>query len=154
MTVKTAATHSEVYFCTFVRSFKTLDLRRRTQRYGVIMSCFLHFSSLKNTKVERCRATFQAGASVLALINTPSLPHSWNNDCSQYQKQRFFSSGTCGEAGGGGRKKNPSWCGNILSFAMGRLSGRFQCNRGRDGPHSSALTSCPKKTFYLLARKT
>lgn len=47
----------------------------------------------------------------------------------------------------GGRKKNPSWCGNILSFAMGRLSGWFHCNRGRDGPHSSALTSCSKNHF-------
>lgn len=63
---------------------------------------FSFFPSEKH-KVEYCWVTFQARAAVLALINTPSLPHSSHNDCSLYQKQWFFSSGTCGV-----KKKNPS----------------------------------------------
>lgn len=50
-------------------------------------------------------------AHILALINTSSLPHSWNNGCSLYQIQRFLSSGMCGR-----ERKIPSWCGSILSL--------------------------------------
>lgn len=107
-------TNGNIYFDILVN--RTWKIRvKKKEIYGRIcwlIPVFWHFPFVKSN-VRCCEGTFQAGAAVLALINTPTLPHSWNNDCSLYQKQWFFSSGTCG---GREKKRNPSWCGNILSL--------------------------------------